>query len=121
MNYLGIDYGEAKVGVAIAEGPLAEPLTTLDTGMALHEIMMLVKKHNIAEIVVGDCPEEFLKMLQGWGLPVHQADETLSSHDARQALLHKSQKKRRENEHAVSAALILQNWLEINTSPQPSP
>lgn len=112
MNYLGIDYGQAKVGVAIAEGPIAEPLTTLDTGMALHELMLLVKKHHIEEIVVGDCPADFLKELQGWGLPVHQADETLSSHDARQALLHTSQSKRKNKEHAVSAAIILQNWLE---------
>ncbi len=117
MNYLGVDYGEAKVGVARAEGPLAEPLDTFDTGMALHELMLLTKKLAIDEIVIGDCPDEFLQMIKGWGLPVHQVDETLSSHDARQALLHKTQKKRREDEHAVSAAIILQSWLDRSTSP----
>lgn len=112
MNYLGIDYGQSKVGVAVAEGPLAEPLTTLDTASAAMSLQQLIKTYVIDEIVIGDCPEEFLERLKGFGLPVHTADETLSSHDARQALLHTSQKKRREAEHAVSATIILQNWLD---------
>ncbi|MEK7091267.1 MAG: RuvX/YqgF family protein [Patescibacteria group bacterium] len=113
MNYLGIDYGAVKTGVALATGPLAEPLTTVKTEKALQSIKLLLGKHNIDSIVVGDCPDFFLDKLSDLAV-VHQADETLSSHDARQFLFHTSQKKRRVNEHAVSAAIILQNWLDSN-------
>lgn len=113
MNYLGIDYGAVKIGVALATGPLAEPLTTIKTEKALQSIKLLINKHNIDSVVVGDCPEFFLNKLSDLAI-VHQADETLSSYDARQSLLHTSQKKRRLSEHAVSATIILQNWLDQN-------
>ncbi len=113
MNYLGIDYGAAKIGVAIATGPLAEPLVTIKTEKALQLIKLLIYKHNINSIVIGDCPEIFLDKLAELAV-VHKVDETLSSHDARQSLLHTSQKKRRISEHAAAAAIILQNWLDGN-------
>ena len=115
MNYLGIDYGAVKTGVAIATGPLAEPLTTVKTEKAFQSIRLLFNKHNIDSIVVGDCPESFLGKLSDLAV-VHQVDETLSSHDARQFLFHTSQKKRRKEEHAAAAAVILQNWLDRQPS-----
>ncbi len=116
MNYLGIDYGEVKVGVAIATGPLAEPLTTASTQNTIREIGTLITEMKIEEVIVGDCPGEFLQSLQSLGLPVHQVYKTLSSHDARESLMHTTRKKRRELEHAVSAAIILQNWLDVNAT-----
>ena len=113
MNYLGIDYGAVRTGVALATGPLAEPLATVKTEKALQSIKLLIHKHTIDSIVVGDCPEIFLDKLSELAV-VHRVDETLSSHDARQSLLHTSQKKRRLSEHAVSATIILQNWLDQN-------
>jgi len=110
-NYLGLDYGDKHVGVAIAEGPLADPFATYDTVNAILTIGQLIKTYHIDEIVIGDCPEDFLHKLQEL-VVVNQVDETLSSHDAREALLHTTQKKRQEQEHEVSAALILQNWLD---------
>ncbi len=112
MNYLGLDYGNEHVGVAIATTPLAEPLTTLSTKRSLQLIKDLIKKHSIDEVVIGDCPSDYLK---GIDIPVHIVDETLTSHDAREYLLHTTQSKRRSLEHAVSAALILQSYLD---SPQ---
>lgn len=113
MNYLGLDYGAVKTGVALATGPLAEPLATIKTEKAIQLIKELINTHNIDSIVVGDCPEIFLDKLSDLAV-VHRVDETLSSHDARQSLLHTSQKKRRIAEHSAAAAVILQNWLDSN-------
>lgn len=113
MIYLGLDYGKAKVGVALATGSLAEPLTTIKTEKALQVIKQLLDKHNIDSIVVGNCPESFLDNLSGL-VVVHQVDETLSSHDAREGLLHTTQKRRQELEHAAAATIILQNWLDYH-------
>lgn len=118
MNYLGIDYGAAKIGVALATGPLAEPLTTVKTAKALQSIKQLIANHRIDAIIVGDCPENFLDLLSSLNLTVFRADETLSSHDARQSLFHTTQKKRRAAEHAAAAAIILQNWLDASTGAQ---
>lgn len=115
MNYLGLDYGLAKIGVAIATGPLAEPLTTLNTKNAIQAIKELVVKHSIDKIVIGDAPENFLKNLKDLGLEIEIVDETLSSHEAREKLFHTTQKRRKILEHQVSASIILQNWLDNNS------
>ena len=112
MNYLGLDYGSAKIGVAIATGPLAEPLTTLDTNNAIQLLKQIIVDNNINTIVVGDCPQEFIAKLQSLELPIQIVDETLTSHDAREKLFHTSQKRRKNLEHQVSATIILQNWLD---------
>ena len=112
MNYLGLDYGASKVGVAIATGPLAEPLTTFDTNNAIQLLKQIIIDNNIDTIVVGGCSQEFLDRLRLLELPVHVVDETLSSHDARQKLFHTSQKRRKNLEHQASATIILQNWLD---------
>ena len=113
MNILGLDYGEKHVGVAYSEGMLAEPLTTLNNQTAIVQIIKLINKLQISKLIIGNCPEEFLQNLKNLKIEVVQVDETLSSYDARQSLLHTTQTKRREKEHAVAAALILQSWLDL--------
>jgi putative transcription antitermination factor YqgF len=119
MNYLGLDYGTKHIGVAIATGPLAEPLTTLSTDKSIQLIKALVDKHDIKGLVIGVSDEashptvsELSKQLSFLNLPVYLIDETLSSHDARVALMHTTQTRRKDLEHAASAALILQSWLD---------
>ena len=106
------------MGIALATGPIAEPLVTLNFNTATQLLKKLIKEHNIDEIVVGDCPDKFLNQLVSLGLSVHRQDETLSTYDATQALLHTSQKRRHKSEHAAAAALILQNWLDASTDAQ---
>lgn len=112
MSILGLDYGEKHVGVALAEGPLAAPLTTLKTETALVQINELINKWQINKLVIGDCPKVFLEKLKTLGVAVIQTDETLSSHDARLSLMHTTQIRRKEKEHAVAAAIILQTWID---------
>ena len=113
MNYLGLDYGEKHVGVALAQGPLAEPLRSIWRKQAVQLIKPLVKQYDIGAIVVGDCPESFLNELSQLDVPVYTADETLSTQDATHSLLHTTKTRRRNLEHSVAAALILQNWLDF--------
>lgn len=119
MNYLGIDYGQKHIGLAQATSPLAEPLELVSISEAPQKISEIITKNNISEIVIG-LPEEakrtevesFLNSLNIQGIKIHIVDETLTSHDARQSLAHTTQSRRRNSEHSVSAAILLQNWLD---------
>lgn len=126
MNYLGLDYGLKHIGVALAIGPLAEPLTTMSTKEALQLIKFLATKHRIDQIIIGR-PDNSLKLefenfvnslkIKNLKLKLKIVDETLSSHSARQALLHTTQKRRRLGEHAAAASIILQSWLDSHSTP----
>lgn len=121
MSILGIDYGEKHVGVAISRGKLAQPLKTISCANAIQSIKSLIKQYEIDAVVVGDCPEFFLKQLSELGLVIHRADETLSTYDATRSLLHTSQSRRKNLEHAAAAAVILQHWLDASTDAQHQP
>ncbi len=123
MNYLGLDYGQKNIGVALAIGPLAEPLITFSTAKSISLIKALVEKHHIDEIIIGQ-PDKllesefkgFVDQLSILNRPLSIVDETLSSHDARQALLHTSRTRRKNSEHAVAATIILQSFLDYQLS-----
>jgi putative Holliday junction resolvase len=59
MSVLGIDFGERRIGVAIADGPGvgARPLTTLrrgrHVGVDADALVALITTHGISELVVG--------------------------------------------------------------------
>lgn len=126
MNYLGLDYGAKHIGVAIATGPLAEPLTTIPTEKSTKLLKSLVDKHDIKGLVIGALDgsasptvRQLTDQLSFLRLPIYLVDETLTSHDARQALLHTTQGRRQELEHAASAAIILQSWLDSKSRTTP--
>jgi len=125
MKILGIDYGRSKMGLAIANGPLSEPLQVIrysDTKILVEKLQKIIKDNNIEKIVVGvsegkigEESKKFASSIQ----PLIQstiilADETLSTQDAqrmsREAGI--SQKKRHEMEDAYAACIMLQNYLD---------
>ena len=117
--YLGIDYGTRNVGLAVADGPLASPLLTISNSKIKTRIPEIISTYNVSHIIIGlptgpvaNQVEDFVRFLSRFNCQVDTIDETLSSHDARTSLLHSSRKSRQEKEHAVSAALILQSWLD---------
>lgn len=119
MNYLSLDYGTKQIGVALATGPLAEPLTTFPTPKALDQINPLINTYTIKAIIIGipqgpaqKPAQNFAKQLEVFNIPIYAVDETLSSHDARKSLSHTSRTKRKTQEHAAAAAIILQSWLD---------
>lgn len=131
MRILGVDYGRAKIGLALADGPLAEPLATVaisDREDALAKIERIVKVESIDRVVVGVSEgkmgreqQEFAQSLKE-KLPyvlVVSWDETLSTQDAqnlaRQAGV--GRKKRQDLEDAFAAAVVLQSFLDAAENP----
>lgn len=119
MNCLGLDYGQKYLGVAIASGPLATPLTTITTTKALEILPRLIETHQVKVIVIGlpegpvhVAAEKFIKDLKTVHPEVQIVDETLTTHDAIKNLLHTTPTRRKVKEHSVAAALILQSWLD---------
>lgn len=123
---LGLDYGEKRVGVAVAHviARLPHPLTTLrNTETLLSEIRKLVDQESAGLVVVGlprgmdggytaqtRAAEAFAQKLEKvLTVPVALADETLTSVDAED--LQKQQKKQSMGIDAMAAALILERYL----------
>ncbi len=119
MKVLGIDYGKAKIGVAFADGPLAEPIEVFhysDPKMLEEKVKELAEDYAAEKIVVGVSEgvmgRESLEFAKAVGAETF--DETLSTQDA-QGLAREAgigQKKRQEMEDAYAAAVMLQNYLD---------
>ncbi len=130
--YLGFDFGNKKIGVAVgyAETGIASPLLTLPA-VKQHpdwpRIGQLIDEWRPAGLVVGlsrnldggDNPitplmEKFCRQLKGrYNLPVHQMDETLTTFAAKQLLFDEvrvSAGKLWQVQDQVAAQLILQSW-----------
>ena len=126
MKILGIDYGRAKIGVAVAEGKFSEPLKVIrysDIATIIQQIKKIVEDEKIDKVVVGvsegSMAEETKKFLSTIGnqlstIRFETFDETLTSQDAqrlsREAGI--SRKKRRGMEDAFAASIMLQNYLD---------
>jgi len=131
MAILGLDIGEKRIGVALAEGLLAIPLTVIDrrveeTDMEL--IMALVEEYKAERIVVGlprlmngdigTQAEETLTfsgaLAEHVDIPVDTWDERLSTVTAERLLIDTGmkRKKRKGKIDAMAAAIILQAYLD---------
>lgn len=112
MKILGIDYGRSKIGLAIAEGPLAEPWKVIKPG----ELKRVLENENFDKIIIGisggQMGEEQKKFAESIGAETF--DETLTTKEAQKLSLEAgiSRKKRRALEDAYAATLILQNYLD---------
>ncbi len=130
---VGIDYGRKRIGVAVSDplGIFASPLETIPAGNILQFIKNYTQKETITRFVVGypmnlnNQPSEaakdvdqFLNMLrkQFPEIPVNLVDERFTSKMAMRTLIDGGMKKmdRREkgNIDKVSAAIILQSYLD---------
>ncbi|EKD79872.1 MAG: hypothetical protein ACD_40C00272G0003 [uncultured bacterium] len=121
-KYLGIDYGQAHVGLAWAETNLATPLISLPNNQALlQQVQQIVEKEGITKIICG-IPEgklvtEITKFSQALeaktGVKVVLHPETLSTQEALARLRESgASRKKLRNEHVYAAGLILEDYLE---------
>jgi len=119
---LGIDFGERRIGLAVAEGGLAEPLSIIEVDnqtSAVEKIVRVCEREKIEEIVLG-LPRDSKrvknfgqKLAEETGIKVIFWNETLTSEEALSKMIEagRPQQKRRRLDD-VSAALILQEYLD---------
>jgi putative holliday junction resolvase len=119
MKILGIDYGRRKVGLARAEGPLAEPWKVLryhGSRELIQEIKKITEQEKIEKVVVGvsegEMGAESKKFAEALGAETF--DETLSTLEAQQLSREAGigPKRRKEMEDAYAATVMLQSYLD---------
>ncbi len=132
MRYMGIDYGDARVGVALSDplGMLAQRFTTLtNTGgkKLFEQLVAIIEEKEVSHIVIGmpknmDATEgfraqatyAFAERLKTYTeVPISFWDERLTTVQAHAYLneLDVRGKKRKETVDAVSAELILEGFM----------
>ena len=130
---LGIDYGEARIGLAVSDdlGFLAPPLETIHCKQThpLERIAAIIKERQIAKIIIGlplrlDSTEgpaaekvrAFAQRLKSAlpPLPMEFVDETYSTMDA-QSRLHEAGRNTKQSKAIIdqaAAVVILQGYLD---------
>ncbi len=131
MSILALDVGDSRIGVAMSEGFLAAPLTTIhrrNEAVDVREVLRLAEEYGAEEIVVGmplslsgqvgpqaKRVARFAEALaEQTSLPIVPVDERYSTVEAerllRQAGVRPSEEKARVD--AAAAAVILQSYLD---------
>ena len=137
MKIMGIDYGDARTGVAISDllctlVGSATVVPSRNTEKAIADIVRLAQENQVGEIVVGLpknmdgtegvraelCREFADKLAQATGLPVSMWDERRTTVEAHNILSQHNYhgKKRKDTVDAVAASLILEGYLAYKLS-----
>ena len=132
MRVMGIDYGDARTGIAVSDLLCSIVGTTRvihsrRDDKTISEILQIVSDSNVTEIVVGLpknmdgtegaraelCREFAKKVEQATGLPVALWDERRTTVEAHNILSEHNYhgKKRKNTVDAVAASLILEGYL----------
>jgi putative Holliday junction resolvase len=130
---LAIDYGSARCGLALTDElkMIASPLDTVPADRILDELKKVMSSHKIERLVVGvarrldgssssttELIERFIENLKKTfpETPVSQVNEMFTSQMAAHAISQSGKKKRdrekKGNLDKVSAAIILQTYLQ---------
>ena len=125
QQYLGVDWGEKRIGLALAdiETRMALPFITVPD---LRSLLAIVKAENIGLIVIGSPRKmageaasnplflSFLKDLQAQSpVPVVEIDERLSS---KAAVALPGQRRDKAGRDEIAATIFLQNYLDTEQS-----
>lgn len=134
---IGIDYGRKRTGVAVSDplGIFASALDTVHSAKLIDYLKNYAQKENVVRFVVGypinmnGNPSEaaadvavFLKHLAKAfpGVPIETEDERFTSVLAHRAMIDGGMKKKdrmdKSSVDKISAAIILQSWLDRTRS-----
>jgi putative Holliday junction resolvase len=131
---LGIDFGERRVGIAIADRaiPIAFPRETIDCEKTdlWERLLQIIAQEQVSAIVLGMpyhpdgrtdgknvVVEQFAQELgQRLNLPIHWQNEAYSSVQAKEKTGHFKTKHKKDKGRIdrAAATIILQNWLDEN-------
>ena len=141
MRILGLDIGEARIGVALCDPSelLASPVTAIERtneSSDLDELIRLVREHDAGEIVVGlplslsGSMGDQAHRTRGFAdrlskhvpIPVKMVDERLSTVQAERMLRESGVEPSRDRGRAdaAAAAIILQSYLDSGRATYPS-
>jgi len=125
MKILAIDYGRAKLGLALAESKIAEPYSVIryrDIKILREKLKEIIKKNRIDKVVVGISEGKMgeearafsLSLRKILSIPIDTFDETLTTQDAQKKAIEAGVKRKRRKglEDAYAAAIILENYLD---------
>ena len=135
MRILGIDYGDARVGIAITDplGITAQGLETINRNgsdkIVLKRLEELIEQYNVTTIVIGmpinmngtkteraEVTEKFIhKMNCKFGkIPIETIDERLTTVEAHKTMnyLNVNKHKKRSIVDTISALYILETYLK---------
>lgn len=130
MRYLGIDYGNKRIGIAISDQSniIANPLLTIinkNDESVLNELNKIIKEYDISDIIIGmpfsfnftnteqtDITQSFIDFLNLKlpNMPVHLENEILSTKEAENRLDNMDNKNNVIDQ--TSACLLLQSFLD---------
>ncbi len=134
---IAIDYGSKRVGVAVTDPQkiIANPLTTVHSKDILSYLNEYIQSEEVERIVVGDpknldnTPAQSASLVEGFinalkkampDMPISRIDERFTSKIAKQTILTAGKKKKdrqdKELVDKVSAVIILQSYLEANST-----
>lgn len=132
MRIMGIDYGDARTGIAISDllcsiVGTATVIHSRNTEKTLSEVQRLVRENEVGEIAVGLpknmdgtegaraelCREFAARIREATGVPVTMWDERRTTVEAHNILSEHNYhgKKRKNTVDAVAASLILEGYL----------
>lgn len=139
MRALGLDIGEARVGVAVSDpsGRVASPVTVLDARALMRDpapLQQLVEDYEVESLVVGlpltlagdeghqalEVREVAERLAEVLGVPLEYHDERNSSAEAKRAMREAgmSEREQRGSLDKIAAAIVLQGWLDARRSVQ---
>lgn len=139
MKIMGIDYGDARTGVAISDllcslVGSATVIPSRNPQKAIADIAALAKENQVGQIVVGLprnmngsegpraqlCREFAQRLREATGLPVDLWDERRTTVEAHNILSQHNYhgKKRKNTVDAVAASLILEGYLAFRNRQQ---
>lgn len=134
MRIVAIDYGTVRTGIAVTdpEQIIASGLTTVPTGTLNDFLSEYLKKEQVEAMIIGEpkhldntpaqnaiAVNKFIRQLNAQfpGLPIYRVDERFTSRMAFQSMIDGGLKKKERRNKAtidmVSAALILQTFMEM--------
>jgi len=138
MRIVALDYGEKRIGVAVAQTEVGIALPTAVLPNDLQAVLRFLQEQKPDRIVVGmpyrlsgqmgqraQQVQAFIDALRQLNIPIDTVDERLSTHEAERYLIQAGYRRRhrRAVQDAVAAALLLETYLRQThnrTGPDPT-